>query len=365
MKITEPDIQFISELKKESGAPLKQCMQCGTCSVVCKLSPEDRPFPRKEMILAGWGMKDKLIGNPDVWLCHQCGECSTYCPRGVKPSDVLSSIRKFTYKHYARPKFLVKILASPKWIPVVTLVPLFIIVAIIYFAGTLRIPDGYVNYSEFFPHAWLNSTFTCLFFLSCGTFIGSIRRFWKDMKINYPANGKQQGWFRSLFQAINEILSHRNFSKCKDKKFTVSSHFLVFWGFVMLLIVTLFAILSVIMGTYPMPITSPVKIAGNVAALMLTIGLISMIYKRIKKKDAVSHSTYFDWVFLVSIFILTISGVVVEMARFLDWGAAAYYIYLFHLLFVWLIIIYLPYTKFAHIVYRTTAVMYNKMTGRK
>lgn len=364
MKITQPDIQFIKELKEESKAPLKQCMQCGSCSVVCKLTPDDNPFPRKEMIYAAWGMKDKLIGNPDVWLCHQCGECTTYCPRGVKPSDVLSAIRKLTYYHYAKPRFLSKILGKPAWLPIVTLVPLAIILGIIYFAGTLRIPVGPVNYSKFFPHAWLNMFFISITLLSFSTLFFSIRNFWRDMHKNYPGNGKKQGIWKSLWQANMEILSHRNFSKCEDEKFKITAHFLVFWGFILLLVVTLFAILSVLMGTYPMPFTNPVKIIGNVASLMLILGLGSMIFKRIIKKDAVSNSSYFDWIFLLSLFILTLSGVFVEMARFLEWGAVAYYLYVFHLLFVWLIIIYLPFTKFGHIVYRMVAIMYCKKAGR-
>lgn len=362
--MTKPDIQFITELKKESKAPLKKCMQCGSCSVVCKLSPEEQPFPRKEMIHSAWGLKDKLMGNPDVWLCHQCGECTTYCPRGVKPSDVLSAIRKLTYYHYARPRFLVKALSKPAWLPVVTLIPLVIILGIIYFAGTLQIPEGPVNYSKFFPHGWLNNSFSIITLLSLLTLIVSIRDFRKDMGKLCPSQGKKQGGFKCFLQAIGDILSHRNINKCTDKGFKITPHFLVLWGFILLLIVTLFAILNVIMGTYPMSFTNPVKVVGNVAAIMLTIGMVSMIIRRIQKKDAVSNSSYFDWVFLISMFLLTLSGMLVEMARFLEWGAASYYIYVFHLLLVWLIIIYFPFTKFGHVIYRLVAIIYAKRIGR-
>jgi len=121
------DIKFKKELKKESGSSLNECMQCGTCSVVCSLAPEDKPFPRKEMIWAGWGMKEKLVGNVDVWLCHQCGDCSTYCPRGVKPGDVLAALRQISYRHYARPRFLGKLLSKPSLLPFAILIPVIII----------------------------------------------------------------------------------------------------------------------------------------------------------------------------------------------------------------------------------------------
>lgn len=58
-----PDIKFKKELKKLSNSSINECMQYGNCSVVCSLAPDEKPFPRKEMIWAGWGIKENLIGN--------------------------------------------------------------------------------------------------------------------------------------------------------------------------------------------------------------------------------------------------------------------------------------------------------------
>ena len=101
-----PDLQFIKYLKGAGGDTLKKCYQCATCSVVCPLSSDNKPFPRKEMIWAQWGLKDKLVADPDVFLCHQCGDCTAYCPRGAKPGDVLGAIRAYAYTHYGFPSGL-------------------------------------------------------------------------------------------------------------------------------------------------------------------------------------------------------------------------------------------------------------------
>ncbi|MBN2347360.1 MAG: quinone-interacting membrane-bound oxidoreductase complex subunit QmoC [Bacteroidales bacterium] len=363
MTAIPPDINFKKELKKISKSSLNECMQCGTCSVVCSLAPEEKPFPRKEMFWASWGQKEKLIANADVWLCHQCGDCSTHCPRGVKPADVLSAIRQMSYKNYARPKFFGSLLAKPALLPIAILIPVIIIVVILLMAGTFTIPEGPVNYSRFFPHAWLNGSFTLITFVIYGLAASGILRFRKDLQSNFQGLKAKTGFFKSLLQVKNEILLHSKFGNCTTQKSRKIAHFLVFYGFIILLLVTAYAIIAAITHNYPLGLTNPFKMLGNAAALMLTLGLGIMIFNRLFKKDKTGKSNYADWLLLISFFLLTISGIVVQLARLQNWGPA-YHLYFFHLVCVWFVIIYLPYTKFAHMIYRILALSFAHSIGR-
>jgi len=361
MKPISPDIGFIKEIKKDTGISFHACIQCGSCSVVCNVSPDENPFPRKEMIWSAWGLKDKLMGDPDIWLCHQCGDCSDTCPRGVKPADVLAALRRQTYIKYSGPGFLTKMLSKPAFLPVAILVPVIIILLIIWLSGTTGIPDGPVDYSKFFPHFQLNLSFSILLLIVIVGLIPGLRKFWKNLHDNMPGDRKQSSIW-SFLSVIKDIVIHRYFNKCTARKYTTYAHLLIFSGFILLLFVTLVAIVNVIFFEYPMHLWHPAKIAGNLASLMLLVGLILMIFKRIRERDRFG-SNYFDWSFLIFLLLLTITGTLTQVARFQNWSIA-YYIYFIHLVLVWMIVIYFPYTKFGHFIYRLMAMVYAKSIKR-
>jgi len=64
VKLIEPDINFIEKLSKDSGAPLKQCMQCGTCSVICKTFARRESFSKKRNDLGRLGIEKQTFGRP-------------------------------------------------------------------------------------------------------------------------------------------------------------------------------------------------------------------------------------------------------------------------------------------------------------
>ena len=315
------------------------------------------------MIWSGWGLKEKLIGNVDVWLCYQCGDCSSYCPRDVRPSDVIAAIRQKTYEHYIRPRFLGRLVSRPALLPVAVAIPVGVIIAILSLARTFHIPEGPVDYSAFFPHAWLNTTFLAITLMFYGLAARGIGLFWKDMKRLVPP-GKSAGRRTPVFSVLGEILSHSSFAKCASSQVRRAAHILVFFGFGLLILVTIYAIWASLAHRYPMSFLNPFKIAGNVASLMIYTGIGIMIFQRLVNREIFGKNGYTDWLLLTSIALLTLSGTLVEAARFGNWSIA-YHLYFFHLVAVWFVIMYLPFTKLGHLFYRTAALLYARSIGRK
>jgi quinone-modifying oxidoreductase subunit QmoC len=370
----EPDLGFIKDIVAKGGDTLKNCYQCASCSVVCNLSPDDRPFPRKEMIWAQWGLKDHLTRDPDVWLCHQCNDCSKHCPRGARPGDVLAALRQMTIIENAFPRFLAKWVSDPKFLPVIFAVPVALLLICMWAVGTLRIPEGTIVYTKFIPQ-WpvVDPLFilTAIWAVICSA-VG-IRRFWVGFSGGAPegTSGDKPtiGEFisKQALPVIIDILTHNNFKECEVNRPRYLSHLGTTWGFILLFITTTFVATGVyILGKQtPYSLANPIKWIGNIGAIILIVGCILAFANWLSKEEDTGKATYADWLFLWVVLITGITGLLCEILRLGDAPGVAYPMYFIHLVFVWFLFAYFPFSKFAHLAYRTTAMVYARSMGRQ
>ncbi len=363
----EIDLDFAREIISLGGKDLEKCYQCATCSVVCPLSPDDKPFPRKEMIWAQWGLKDKLIADADVWLCHQCNDCSDYCPRGAKPGEVLAALRAKQVQEFTFPSFFAKLLAKPVGIIVYFAIP--IILTLIYFAALRpKIPSGEVVIGNFIPHTHVEYAGFALGAWVIIVAAVSAWRFWNAVKLNEPevAVSSCKGFLDCLIRAIIDVLKHTKFKECEKAHYRYYAHFMIFWGFIILGIATIGDIIYIYgLGVHELalPAWDPVKILGNIGAILLFLGSAWAIVERMSD-ERIGYGTYFDWLFLLTIFGVAITGIATELLRYAS-NAGAYYSYVIHLILVFTLLAYAPYSKFAHLIYRTLAYAWAKSMGRE
>lgn len=365
--LSAPDIKFIRSVKKFGGDTLKKCYQCATCSGICPLSSDDKPFPRKEMIMTQLGMKKELLGDPDIWYCHNCNDCSKYCPRGARPGDVMGALRAEFISENAIPKFLGHLIANANYIATAAalIIPLILLFVILTISGHLNIPDGKIIYSRLFSTETIDLFFSSLVIISLILYVTALRRFWLSlMRANKVSYAKSFG--SSFGEAITEFLLHKNFSKCevnKDRKF---GHMMVFYGFIGLFITTCWVAFYywVMNINTPISLDDPMKWFANLSAFLLIVGIIILIGNRLKDKGINTKNSSFDWSFTIIILLLALTGLSTEAARLASLREIAYPMYLVHLTFVFYIIVYFPYSKLSHMGYRILAITYYKMIGK-
>lgn len=372
----KPDIDFIRQVKAAGGDSLKQCYQCATCSIVCNLASTNHPFPRKQMIMAQWGLKDRLLSDPSIWMCHQCNDCSIQCPREARPGDVLAALRGFSFRHFAFPSFLGKALANPGALPILFLVPAIILLFVLLGSssgdlGYLFQFTGKVDYAKPFPHGAMDAIFVTgnILVFACAAF--GLLRLWKGMKKNYP-DSKKIGFISAVISTVREIGFHNKFSQCGTYKSRYLGHLLIFYGFIGAFLATtlnfFFTVILKFLGSpwyleSPINFPNPIKLLGILGGIAILIGGWILIQRRRSKKEEIVFSGYSDWLFLIVISLVALTGLFAWLFRIAGIPILAYFDYYLHLILVFFLLWYAPYSKFGHMFYRTLALIYAKSTG--
>ena len=357
--VVTPDTTFIREVMASGGEDLKKCYQCATCSVVCKLSPDDAPFPRRQMLHAQWGLRDRLMADPAVWLCHNCRECSEKCPRGARPGDVLGAVRRQVIRAFAFPGFMGRAVASPAALPLLLLVPI-VIFGLMAAAAQGPEPGEPLEFAHLFPIAWLEVLFFTISGLALVAFAVGMARFVAALM----AAGLPPLTLAAVAAALVEIGRHDRFAKCEHPTVRYWGHLLTFWGFMGLAVMGTVVGIGTMLGVMhtPLDFWSPWKVFANLSAVAILAGAVTLLVARLGDAEARAHSTYFDWLFLLTLLGVAATGITAEILRLEQVAAAMYPVYFVHLVLIFSLFLYAPYSKFAHLAYRTVAVA---ATGRR
>jgi quinone-modifying oxidoreductase subunit QmoC len=176
---------------------------------------------------------------------------------------------------------------------------------------------------------------------------------------------------------LYDILQHSRFKNCVDEpadQERVTGHQILFYGFLACFTTT--AIVAVThwggkvipllapIGQTPMPLWHPAKILANVGAILLLTGLTLLTRRRLNADTKKSVSSYYDWYLLGVIWAVTLTGIGAQIFRLADAAVLGYTTYYLHLVSVFMLIAYLPWSKLGHLVYRTTALIYARYVGR-
>jgi nitrate reductase gamma subunit len=187
---------------------------------------------------------------------------------------------------------------------------------------------------------------------------------------NVPKDSRLN-WLGAMWETIGvEVLGQHRYRKdCeaysqeqhwyKQKWFIHAS---IMWGFLGLFLATAMDYLLELLGVKPtgtwVPIWYPVRLLGTLAGVLLMYGVSAAMLRRLRKADETStYSTPSDWAFLILLWLGGLTGFLLEVSIYLPQPHAwSYWMLLAHLIVVGELLILLPFSKFAHAIYRTTAL---------
>jgi quinone-modifying oxidoreductase subunit QmoC len=184
-------------------------------------------------------------------------------------------------------------------------------------------------------------------------------RLWRLMGQGARRNGT---FLSGLIGVAMDVATHKSFGECQAKPSRRTGHLLLFWGFAGAAITSGLLIVAIYIQKLDMPLSlwHPYKILGNLSAVLLVIGGVMLMVNRYGSGRSIMRSSAFDNFFLGIVATVIVTGVITEVVRLAEMPLAAFVIYTLHLGVVMTLFLTFPYSKFAHMVYRTLALVHQR-----
>jgi heterodisulfide reductase subunit C/quinone-modifying oxidoreductase subunit QmoC len=357
--------KFIDDLDRFGAEDVQLCYQCGDCSAICAHSDEIFTFPRKSMRRLQMGLERKIETTLEPWLCYYCGQCSDLCPREADPGETMMSLRRWLISRYdftgiARQFYKSKASEIIYVIGIALLTGLFLF----YYGfsrGDFHVYDG--------KEAFLPSPFIHAFDLMIGSLmvfflaINAFRMWYFTMIKGVTIKIPWWLYVKHLFTLPWHFFTQQRYASCEtsDKSKLYMPwivHLGLMLGYVIMLVLVMGFIEQFQYGPEGPEINWGVHIFGYLATIGLSTGIIYFILNRLNKKKYIqykkTHST--DWVFIILLLLIVVTGIVQHILHRMGINMWANIIYVVHLIFVVPWLLRMPFSKWAHLVYRPLAM---------
>jgi hypothetical protein len=326
--------------------------------------------------MAQLGMADKLLGSKELWLCYNCGDCSETCPQQAEPANFMAAARCYAVTHYAPMKIGTFFCKNP-------ILGGFIASFMVLFFAAFMLTHGETMSTEhlklfgFIPYEFIHTAglvaMILIGLISMETVFNMIYRISQAHRLSTKSllRGTRMNWLQAFWNAVlvQSIGQKRYREECESPEnvrvWYLSKWFVhaaTMWGFLGLLLATALNYLLDIVGLKPtgtaVPIWYPTRLIGTLSGLLFMYGVTVLLIKRLRSVDkAHSFSRPSDWTFLALLWFSGVTGFIIEIALYLPqapiWG---YWIFIFHVAVSIVLLLLLPFTKFAHSIYRIVAL---------
>ncbi len=351
---------LVDELQAYGAEDVSKCFNCGNCSAVCVHSEAPHVLPRRPMHALQLGLESKLRGSLDPWLCYYCGECSEQCPKGAEPGETMMSLRRWLTSTYDFSGISRLFYRSWRW-------ELFSIVALAILTGIgfalFGMSQGSINHydgpSAFLPSAMIHRfdwTMAVVLVVLLG--INSIRM-WRSVTRAADVKPSIGSYVAALYTLPVHFFTQPKFRQC-DRKRPWLVHLVLMLSYVTMLVLIMFFLREMAAGP---AIDWRVHVFGYLASAGLIVAVVLNLRGRIKRDSPQhAHSHESDWMFLVLLLTVAVTGVLQHILHRLGLDAAANIIYIVHLMgVVPMLVLEVPFGKWAHLAYRPLAVYFARV----
>jgi hypothetical protein len=316
------------------------------------------------------GMKERLLGSKELWLCYSCGECTATCPREADPGEFMAAARRYAIAGYDR-LGLARLMYTSSFFTALFLLLLAAALGAFIYSFHGPMPARSLQLFGFIPSEVIHDVgiIAGLVVILIAVW-GSISMISSIRKGVVVPQGVHVDHKSAVLETIDEVFTQRRYRQdcetySKAGPWYYQKWFLhasMLWGFMGLFLATALDYLLALIGIKPtgtwVPVWYPVRALGTLAGFMLVYGVTAIFIKRLlKADDSYRHSTSTDWFFLAILWLSGMTGFALEIAVYLPEPYAwSYWMLLAHLVAVGELLLLLPFTKFAHIIYRTIAL---------
>lgn len=378
---TVVDTGLLADIKRFGPLDVSACFSCGNCTAICPLSDNDGMFPRRIIRYAQVGMKDSLLSSKELWTCYHCGLCSETCPTEADPGAFMAAARRYAIASYDRTRLARTLYTRPVAGSAIA-VMLAVLFAVFMYAAHGSKSAKSLDLFTFIPESLVHWTGVgVMVFMTVAGFAGVVTMARGIARKEGVHVESATHALRALWAALGiEALGQRRYrADCKDdrrpeplwrRRWFV--HALTVWGFLGLLTATILDYVLALTGVKEtgahVALWYPPRLIGTVAGASLVYGVSVLILNRWQRSNQTAKaSTLSDWLFPIMLWVTGVTGFLLELALYLSpapvWG---YWVFLVHVSVAMELMLLLPFTKFAHAIYRPVALFFYELraTGR-
>ncbi len=363
-KIIKPDLELINYLNENGGGDPKKCYQCATCTSVCRLSTEEYGFPRRQVLLAQWGLKEQLMKDPSPWLCFYCGDCSKRCPRKSNPGETMMNLRRYLTSLYDWTGLSRLMYRSVFWEMGVLLVVAAAIVLMFtlprsfgfgLLAQSGSAPLSTVMLDKFAPAGIVDIGDRIMAVALALLLLSNAARMLYGLTSgeNIPFSF----YISQLPYFVIQGITQKQWGRCGSSDSTTNwlRHLFLVTGYVIMFTLVVVFLPSFQVNGIGLHWTSYL---GYYATLVLLSSTVWILVDRIKKRTEMHAFSHFsDWMFPVLLFLSALSGILLHIFRISNMPLTTYYTYMIHLVIVVpMLVVEVPFGKWSHLLYRPLAL---------